>query len=68
MLEFGIVITPFLMTVTGLVQLALLHVARATVRHAAATAARAAIVILDDDPRRYGGAPRNVSSGFGSVY
>jgi hypothetical protein len=64
--EFLIVILPFLALILCIVQSALLYVGRLTVERAAETAARAAIVVLDDDPRCYGGAARNTIAGGGS--
>ena len=56
MLEFLIAIVPLLVLFLGLLQLALLAVADLVVRHAAITGARAASVVLYDDPRYYAGA------------
>jgi hypothetical protein len=44
----------------GLAQLSLVGVGRLVVQHAAHRAARAAIVILDDDPAEYEDAPRGI--------
>jgi hypothetical protein len=44
----------------GLAQLSLVGVGRLVVQHAAHRAARAAIVILDDDPEKYQKAPRGL--------
>jgi hypothetical protein len=57
--EFLIAFPIVLMVVLCLVQLALLYVARLSVRHAADRACRAAVVVLPDDPDRYGGEPPN---------
>ncbi len=51
-------LVPLLTLFFGVVQLSFVASARLVVRHAAAQAARAAIVILEDDPERFGGAPR----------
>ncbi|MET0412669.1 MAG: hypothetical protein ABW217_15300, partial [Polyangiaceae bacterium] len=45
-------------TFLGLIQLSSILCARLVVQHAASRAARAAVVVLDDDPERYGGAAR----------
>ena len=60
--EFLIVFLIFLTIVLGMVQLAFLYVGRAVTQRAANAATRAAVVVLDDDPRCYG-APRNVAAG-----
>ncbi|MCG8556637.1 MAG: pilus assembly protein [Proteobacteria bacterium] len=56
--EFAIVLVPLLLFVMGIAQLCLLYAAKLVVQHAATTAARAAIVVLDDEPKHYGGTPR----------
>lgn len=56
--EFLLAFTPLFVFFLGLVQVSLLAVGALVVRHAAARAARSAIVILEDDPARYGGAAR----------
>jgi hypothetical protein len=43
----------------GIGQLTLLWGAKLAVKHAASAAVRAAVVVLDDDPRLYGGEARN---------
>jgi hypothetical protein len=64
--EFLLAIIPVLVLFLGVCQLALVATAGAVVRHAAYAAARSAVVVLDDEPKRYGGAPRgNVSTGSG---
>ncbi|MEA2698715.1 MAG: hypothetical protein QOI66_2986 [Myxococcales bacterium] len=50
---------PFVILVLGIIQLALLENGKIVSKRAANAAVRAAVVILDDDPRRYGGSPRN---------
>jgi Flp pilus assembly protein TadG len=47
--EFIIVIIPFLFIFTGIIQLALISVAKLTVHYAAACAARAAVVVIPDN-------------------
>lgn len=54
--EFLIAFFPIFILVLGLVQMALMYTAHLVVQHAASTAARAAIVVLPDDPARYDGA------------
>ena len=49
---------PLLALFFGVVQLALVAQARLVVRHAAAQGARAAVVLLEDDPSCLGNAPR----------
>lgn len=56
--EALICLIPILVTFLGVAQLTVLHTAQLVVRHAATRAARAAVVVLDDHPRHYGGAPR----------
>ena len=58
--EFLVCFIPVLVLVLALVQLALLAQASLVVRYAADTAVRSAIVVLDEDPARYGGSPRRV--------
>jgi hypothetical protein len=47
--EFLIVIMPFTLLLTGVIQLALISVAKLTVHYAAACAARAAIVVIPEE-------------------
>lgn len=61
--EFLIVFLVFLTVILGITQLALIYVGRAVTQRSANAAVRAAVVMLDDDPRCYGGAPRNVATG-----
>ncbi len=61
--EFLVVFLPLLALILCLVQLALIYVGKAVTQRAANAAVRAAVVVLDDDPRWYGGAPRNVATG-----
>jgi hypothetical protein len=58
--EFLVCFIPIFVLVLALVQLALLAQASLVVRYAADTAVRSAIVVLDEDPARYGGSPRRV--------
>lgn len=60
MLEFLIAFVPIFVLFLGLLQLALLTASQLIVKHAASAAVRSASVVLDDDPRRYDGAPRGV--------
>lgn len=48
---------PLLLTFFGVLQLSLFQLAHLVVQHAAFRAARAAVVVLDDDPKYYDGAP-----------
>lgn len=63
--EFLVAFIPFFILVLGMMQLALLYSAHLVVQHAAASAARAAIVVFPDCPQRYDGAPENVVNGGG---
>ena len=56
--EFLVISIPLLMLILGTMQLALLYAARLATEQAARSAARAAMVVLDDHPDRYGGEPR----------
>jgi Flp pilus assembly protein TadG len=47
--EFVLVIVPFMLLFTGVIQLALISVAKLTVHYAAACAARAAVVVIPDN-------------------
>ena len=49
---------PLLLTFLGVIQVSLLSVAHLVVRHAAQRGVRSAVVVLEDDPVRYGGSPR----------
>lgn len=57
--EMLLVVTPLLLLILGLAQAMLLQVGKLGVMRAANVAVRAAVVVLDDDPRHYGGEPRN---------
>lgn len=53
-LEFLIAFLPMLLLFSGLLQLSVLQIADLVTKHAAVTAARAAMVVLPDDPNYYG--------------
>ncbi len=57
--ELLIVLIPLILFILALIQTALMYVGKEVVQRAANTAARAAVVVLDDDPKYYNGAPRN---------
>lgn len=61
--EFLIAFMPLFSFFLCLVQLAMLQTANLIVKHAAVVAARAAVVILPDDPDRYGGTTVNRAEG-----
>jgi hypothetical protein len=62
--EFLLAFIPLFLLFLGTCQLVLLTSARVIVSHAAATAVRSAIVVLEDTADDYGGAPRgNLSKG-----
>lgn len=66
--EFLIVFMPLFLLFLAVCQLALLAAARLVVQHAALSGARSAIVVLEDDPNRYGRAPRgSLSNGRASA-
>lgn len=56
--ETLLTLVPLLLAFLGVVQLALVGLAVVVVEHAATRGARAATVVLDDDPAHYGGAAR----------
>lgn len=56
--EFLIAFFPVFVLVLGICQLAFIASAKAVVEHASWAAARSAVVVLDDEPKRYGGIPR----------
>lgn len=64
--EFLLAFFPVLLTFLGLIQLSSILCARLVVQHAASRAARAAVVVLDDAPERYGGAARGALA-YGSA-
>lgn len=63
--EFLVAFIPFFVMVLGMIQEALMYSAHLVVQHAAASAARAAIVVFPDCPHRYGGARVNDANGGG---
>jgi len=65
--EFIIAFMPIFMLFLAICQFSLLVVARLVVSHAAVSAARSAIVVLEDDPKFYNKAPRGtISSNSGN--
>ncbi|MCB9666539.1 MAG: pilus assembly protein [Myxococcales bacterium] len=64
--EFLAVFLPVFIMCLAIIQLALLSAARLIIQHAAIRGARAAVVILDDDPKYYGGVARNCLTGGSS--
>lgn len=64
--EFLLVFFPVFIIFLGLIQASLLFAANLMVRHAATIAARAAMVVLDDDPAKYGDEERGSLTGDGS--
>lgn len=66
-LEFLIAFVPLFVLFLGTCQTALLVTARIVVRHAASAAIQSAIVVLEDSPEDYDGAPRgSLTAGTGS--
>lgn len=61
--EFLIAFMPLFVFFLALVQLGYVEAANLVTKHAAVTAARAAIVVLPDDPKEYGGEPEEKASG-----
>ena len=61
--EFLIVFMPLFVMFMSLVQFAFLQTANLVTKHAAVQAARAAIVVLPDDPAFYGNVPINKVAG-----
>lgn len=57
--EFLLVFLPVFLLFLCIVELGFLYTGRLVAQHAATRAARAAVVILDDDPAFYGGEARN---------
>lgn len=57
--EVIVTIVPLMLFILGLFQMMLLQAGKLAVMRAANASARAAVVVLDDDPRFYGGEPRN---------
>jgi hypothetical protein len=66
LLEFLLAFPPVFVLFLGATQLALLAAADLVVRHAAIAGVRAAVVVLDDDPRHYEGSPRRRVDGAAS--
>jgi len=62
-IDFIFLLIPFMTIILGLCQLALLYLGSLAVQRSAATAARAAMVVLDDDPKYYDGQARNTLGG-----
>jgi len=56
--EFLLVFMPVFLLFLAIVELGFVYAARLVVQHASTRAVRAAVVVLDDDPALYGGAPR----------
>jgi len=56
--EFLLVFLPVFLLFLAVVQLGFVYAARLVVQHSANRGVRAAVVIIDDDPARYGGEPR----------
>jgi len=66
--EFVFAFMPLLVMFLSICQLAFLTMGRLVVQHAALCGARAAIVVLEDDPTKYADAPRgNLNDGEPSV-
>lgn len=57
-IEMVFVFMPFMLLVLGIIQIGLLEVGKIGTMRAANAAVRAAVVVLDDDPRFYGRAAR----------
>ncbi|MCS6799546.1 MAG: pilus assembly protein [Myxococcota bacterium] len=57
--EFLIAFIPLFVMFLGMLQAAMMYAAQLVVQHAANRAARAAVVVLPDDPARYDGDPVN---------
>ncbi len=63
--EFLLAFIPLFILFLGMVQMALMYAGDLVVQHAATRAARAAAVVIDDDPQYYDGAPRMDVGSFG---
>jgi Flp pilus assembly protein TadG len=63
--EFIIAFMPIFVLLLAICQFSLLVVARLVVSHAAVSAARSAIVVLEDDPKYYNNVPRGTISSNG---
>ncbi len=57
-IEVLMALLPLLFSFLGIIQLAIFMMGKLVVQHAAGRAVRSAVVVLDDDPQYYGGAPR----------
>lgn len=64
--EFLIAFIPLFVMFMGMVQMALMYAGDLVVQHSASRAARAAVVVLDDDPQYYDGASRRTVRTFGA--
>jgi Flp pilus assembly protein TadG len=62
--EFLIAFLPLFIFFSALAQMGMLQIADLVTKHAAVTAARAAVVVLTDDPARYEGVPVNQAKGL----
>jgi hypothetical protein len=58
MIEVLMALLPLLFSFLGVIQLAIFLMGKMVVQHAAGRAVRSAVVVLDDDPEKYGGAKR----------
>jgi Flp pilus assembly protein TadG len=56
--EFLLVFLPVFLLFLAILELGFIYAGRLVVQHASTRAARAAVVVIDDDPAFYGGAPR----------
>ncbi len=63
--EFLLAFIPLFIMFLGMVKMALMYAGDLVVQHAATRAARAAAVVIDDDPARYEGAERMSVGSFG---
>jgi hypothetical protein len=63
--EFLLVFPPIFMMFLGMIQAAMMYAANLVVTHAATTASRAAVVVLDDNESAYGDEARNDLTGGG---
>lgn len=61
--EFLAVFFPIFLMCLAIIQLAFLSAAKLTIQHSAVRAVRAAVVVLDDDPKHYDGVARNCLTG-----
>ena len=65
--EFLLVFLPVFLLFLAVIQLGFIYTGRMVVQHAATRAARAAVVILDDDPALYGNEPRDQVNAGGAT-